>query len=68
MSKCIMAIYSGGTQSFLVGMCRADFQNMGLGSGFSLKNEGSWERKFALRAEILAKTKAENEMQDFSKN
>ena len=48
----------------LVGMCRADFQKLGLGSGFTLKNEvvlGAKIRKFCvLRAEILTKTKVGN--------
>ena len=31
----------GGGGNFLVGMCRTDFQKLGLGSGLSLKKEGS---------------------------
>ena len=37
----------GGTQLFfLVGMYRTGIQKQGVGIWFSLKNEGSWERKF----------------------
>ena len=54
----------GALNFFLVVMCHVGFQKQGLGSGFSLPNEGSLGvkiQKFCiLRAEILAKGKAEN--------
>ena len=63
----------GGTQLFWC-VCHTGSKVGSIGSGFSLKNEGSWERKFGkfareicvLRAGILVKTRMK--MHNFSTN
>ena len=48
MSKvlvCVHGLHGGGTQLFFLRVCAARVEKYGLESGFSLQNEGSWERK-----------------------
>ena len=44
-----------GTPHFLVGMCRAGLPKVGSRERVSLKNEGSWERKFGNFASLEPK-------------
>ena len=64
-------IWDGGHSTFfLVGMYRTGLQKLGLGSGISLKNEGSCEQKFDTFApwELKFWPKTRLRMQKISKN